>query len=79
MTPLFENKLWAVLSEWVIKFNGLSGDSGQRGPYSPYKPCNHSLYIGIIIFPQITHNLQATIYFKKKNIKKETQKSEGTH
>ena len=40
-------------SEWVIKFNGLSGDSGQRGPYSPYTPCNHSLYIGIIIFPHI--------------------------
>ena len=39
--------------EWVIKFNGLSGDSGQQGPYSPYKPCNHSLYIGIIIFPHI--------------------------
>ena len=35
----------------LIKFNGLSGDSGQRGPYSPYKPCNNSLYIGIIIFP----------------------------
>ena len=25
-------------SEWVIKFNGLSGDSEQRDPYSPYKP-----------------------------------------
>ena len=36
-------------SEWVIKFNGLSGDSGQQGPYSPYKLCNHSLYIGIIM------------------------------
>ena len=35
---------WQV-SEWVIKFNGLSGESGQRGPYSPYKPCNHSVYI----------------------------------
>ena len=23
--------------QWVIKFNGLSGDSGQQGPYSPYK------------------------------------------
>ena len=23
------------VSEWVIKFKGLSGDSGQRGPYSP--------------------------------------------
>ena len=28
---------------------------------------------------QMTHNLQATIYFKKKDIKKEIQKSEGTH
>ena len=27
----------------------------------------------------MTHNLQATIYFKKKDIKNETQKSEGTH
>ena len=65
---------------WVIKLNGLSVDSGQRGPYSPYKPCNHSLYIGIIIFlTYITHNLQLTITFKKKGIKKEQQKSEGTH
>ena len=38
------------VSEWVIKFNGLSGDSGQWGPY---KLCNHSFYIGIIIFPHI--------------------------
>ena len=49
--------------EWLIEFNGLCGDSGQRGPYSPYKSCNHSLYIGIIIFPHIdnpqyeSHNL----------------------
>ena len=28
---------------------------------------------------QITHNLQATIYFTQKDIKKETQKSEVTH
>ena len=48
-----------VKSEWAIKFNSLSGDSGQRGPYSPYKPCNHSLYIGIIIFPHID-NTQST-------------------
>ena len=31
------------MSEWVSKFNGLSGDSGEWGPDSPYKPCNHSL------------------------------------
>ena len=36
-----------------------SGDSGQRGPYSLYKQCNHSLYIGIIIFPHID-NTQST-------------------
>ena len=47
------------VSEWVIKLNGLSGDDGQRGPYSSYKPCNHSLYTGIIIFPHID-NPQST-------------------
>ena len=30
------------MSGWVIRFDGLSGDSGQWGPYSPYKVCNHS-------------------------------------
>ena len=39
--------------EREIKFIGLFGDRGHRGPYSPYKPCNHNLYIGIIIFPHI--------------------------
>ena len=33
------------MSEWVIKFNGLSGDSGHRGPYSPYKPCNQGRWV----------------------------------
>ena len=37
-------------------------------------PCNFSLYTGIT---QITRNLQATINFKKKGIKKEQGKSEG--
>ena len=65
---------WA--SEWVIKFNGLSGDSGHRGPYSLYKPCNHSLYIGIIIFPHIDnpqstgHNLLKEKIYQKRNTKK---------
>ena len=66
-----------VLSEWVIKFNGLFRDSGHRGPCSPYRPCNYNLYIGIIIFPHIDNT--PSINFKKKDIKKETQKSEGTH
>ena len=52
-------KLSCNWSEWVIEFNGLSGDSGERGPYSPYKTCTHSLYIGIIIFPHID-NPQST-------------------
>ena len=41
------SSLWILmvwcLSEWVIKFNGLFGDSRHWGPCSPYKPCNHSL------------------------------------
>ena len=66
--------------EWVIKFNGLSGDSGQRGPYSPYKPCNHSLYIGIIIFPHIYNTIyRPQLTLRKKELKKRTTKSEGTH
>ena len=47
---LDKDELVQSWSEWVIKFNGLSGGSWQRGPYSPYKQCNH---IGNIIFPHI--------------------------
>ena len=35
--------------EREIKFIGLFGDRGHRGQYGPYKPCNHNLYIGVII------------------------------
>ena len=45
--------------EREIKFISLFGDRGHRGPYSTYKPCNHNLYIGIIIFPHID-NQQST-------------------
>ena len=64
--------------ERVIKFIGLFGDRGHRGPYSPYKPCNHNLYIGIIIFPHID-NPQSTGYnwSKKKTIKIINEKSGG--
>ena len=34
-------------------------------------PWNHNLYIGIIIFPHITHDLQVTINLRKKLIKKQ--------
>ena len=47
--------------EREIMFIGLLGDSGHRGPYSPYKPCNHNLYIGIIVFLHID-NPQSTGY-----------------
>ena len=53
MSAIVPQLLSGRVSEWVIKFNSLSGDIGQWGPYSPYKPCNHSLYIGNIIFPHI--------------------------
>ena len=42
-----------MISEWVIIFISLSGDSRQQGPYSPYKPCNRSLYIGIIMYDKL--------------------------
>ena len=64
------------ISEWVIKFNSLSGDSGQRSPYSTYKLCNHNLYIGMIIFPHIDnpqstgHNLTLRKKISKKKHKK---------
>ena len=47
--------------EREIKFICLFGNRGHRGPYSPYKPCNHNLYIRIIIFPHID-NPQSTGY-----------------
>ena len=64
--------------EREIKFISLFGDRGHRGPYSPYKPCNHNLYIGMIIFPHID-NPQSTGYNspKKKTIKIINEKSEG--
>ena len=49
----------SLVSEWVINLNSLFGDSGHWGPYSPYKPCNYSLYIGIIIFPHINNTQSA--------------------
>ena len=42
--------------QWV---NSLSQDSRQLGPCSPHKPCYHSLYIEIIIFPHLD-NTQST-------------------
>ena len=64
--------------EREVKFICLFGDRGHRGPYSPYKPCNHNLYIGIIIFPHID-NPQSKGYNqpKKKTIKTINEKSEG--
>ena len=47
-----------VRGERENKFISLLGDRRHRGPY---KPCNHILYIGIIIFPHID-NPQSTGY-----------------
>ena len=83
-----KNQIRKDVSEWEIKFNGLSRiadsnvcvihpDSKVHGanmgptwglsvPYGPHepcyqgnKPCNHNLYIGIIIFHHIG-NMQST-------------------
>ena len=59
-----------------IKFIALFWDRAHRGPCSSYKPCNHNLYIGIIIFPHIS-NPQSTGYINlKKTIKMINEKSE---
>ena len=76
------DKMAAVL-QWVFEWlnlTGLSGDSRQRGPYSLYKPCNHSLYIGIIIFHLIIYNPQYTghnLLLRKKILKKKQKKKWG--
>ena len=58
----------------MIKFDGLSGDSGQRGPY---KPCNHSLYIGIIIFPHIDSTIyRPQLTLRKKELKERARERE---
>ena len=64
--PIISKWGWGCLlflsqREREIKFIGLFGDRRHRGPYSPYKPCNHNLYIGIVIFPHID-NPQSTGY-----------------
>ena len=48
-----------IQREREIKFISLFGDRGHRGPYSPFKQCYHNLYIGIIIFPHISHRLKS--------------------
>ena len=64
------------MSEWVIKFNSLFKDSRHQRPYSPYKPCNHNLYIGIIIFLQIdnTQNTGHNQLLRKKILKNKHKK-----
>ena len=66
------------VSEWMIKFNGLSRTADSEV---------HVVHVSHVIIActleslysltYITHNLQATINFKKKGLKK--NKSEGTH
>ena len=58
--------MWSAMDSYAwcwreIKFIGLFGDRGHQDPYSPYKPCNNSLYIGMVIFPHID-NPQSTGY-----------------
>ena len=48
---------------FCLGLNGLTAFLRQQtcSPCSPYKPCNHNLYIGVIIFPH-TENTQHTGY-----------------
>ena len=72
------DKPLSEVGEWLSSTAVLgTADSGHRGPFCPYKPCNHSLYIGIIIFPHIDY-LQATINFKKKAIKDKRKNMKAT-
>ena len=67
--------LWGFWSEWVIKFNGLSRTVDSKV---------HIVHISRVIIAytleslssltQITHNLQATINFKKKESKRILEK-----
>ena len=45
------------VSEWVIKFDGISGDSRQQGPYSPYKRVILAYTIDLILD---THSIEYT-------------------
>ena len=68
------------VSEWMIKFKGLSRTAGSEV---------HEVHISRVIISytleslssltKIAHNLQSTINFNQNGIKKEQQKSEGTH
>ena len=49
----------------MIKYSGLF----------PFKPCNHNIYLEIIIFPHLNNtHLQVTMSFNKKNTKKKHKK-----
>ena len=78
ITYPFPNFKGAVeVIDWLIDWVQLPfWDSGHRGPCSPYKPCNHNLYIGIIIFPHKdnTQYMYVTITLRKRDIKKKHKK-----
>ena len=73
-----------VSTKWVSEWFNLTAFLGTADSevhiYSPYKPCNHSLYIGISIFPHVD-NTQFTglkVLLKKKILKMKHKKW-GTH
>ena len=59
----------------MIKFNSLFG-TGDIGVHVVHTGCVNITYTleSLSSLTQITHNVQATINFKKNDIKKETQK-----
>ena len=67
------------VSEWLslMAFLG-TADIGVHIVHTSRKIIAYTLE-SLSLLTQIPHNLQATINFKKKDIKKETQQSEGPH
>ena len=60
----------------LVVYELRSSNTGIRSPCNPYKPCNHNLYIAIIIFTHID-NTQSTCYNKLK--KKHTTTKQWGH
>ena len=60
--------IWPPFGRRVTEWLSLTAFLGSRqwGSCNPYKPCNHNLYIGMIIFPHID-NPQSTDYNKLKH------------
>ena len=65
------------VSEWVIKFNGFLGTADSEVYIVHISHIIETYTLESLSSLTITHNLQATINFNKKDIKNETKKKCG--